>query len=138
MSSSRWPSSFGKYAEATGNAHAKVLGETLDRATGTFLQREQVPGPQGRHDRQPRLATSTSRCTGPRSWPRQNDDAELAAAFAELAETLAENEQAITDELIAVQGRPADIGGYYRPDADKAAAVMRPSKTFNDALAALD
>ena len=67
----------------------------------------------------------------------QTDDAELAAAFAELAETLADNEDTIDDELLAVQGSPADIGGYYRPDDAKATAVMRPSTTFNDALATL-
>ena len=68
---------------------------------------------------------------------RQTDDAELAAAFKGLAETLAAKESTIVEELLAVQGKPADIGGYYLPDAEKAAAVMRPSKTFNDALAAL-
>ena len=67
----------------------------------------------------------------------QNDDAELASAFADLAKTLRENEQTINDELLAVQGSPADIGGYYRPDDEKASAVMRPSTTFNEALAAL-
>ena len=65
------------------------------------------------------------------------DDAELATAFAPLAKTLRENEQKIVDELLAVQGKPADIGGYYRPDPEKAAAVMRPSTTFNEALATL-
>ena len=68
----------------------------------------------------------------------QTDDAELAAAFAELAKALRGNEDAITEELLAVQGSPADIGGYYRPDAAKADAVMRPSKTFNETLGALD
>ena len=68
---------------------------------------------------------------------QQSDDAELAAAFEPLAKTLAENEQAINDELIGVQGSPADVGGYYRPDPEKASAVMRPSKTFNEALASL-
>ena len=64
-------------------------------------------------------------------------DAELAADFGSLAERLAEEEKTIVDELIAVQGSPADIGGYYRPDAAKAEAVMRPSSTFNEALASL-
>ncbi len=67
----------------------------------------------------------------------QTDDAELASAFADLAKTLRENEQTITEELLAVQGSPADIGGYYRPDDEKASAVMRPSTTFNEALASL-
>ena len=68
---------------------------------------------------------------------KQNDDAELAAAFADLAQTLTEQEQTIVDELLGVQGSPAEIGGYYRPDEALAEAVMRPSKTFNEALAAL-
>ena len=82
-------------------------------------------------------ATSTSRCTGPRSSASQTDDAELAAAFAELAKALRGNEDAIIAELLAVQGSPADIGGYYRPDDDQAAAVMRPSKTLNETLSVL-
>ena len=69
--------------------------------------------------------------------PGQDQDADLAASFKPFAETLAGHEQAIIDELLAVQGSPADIGGYYRPDKDLAAAVMRPSATFNEALAAL-
>ncbi|MDX6313938.1 MAG: isocitrate dehydrogenase, partial [Streptomyces sp.] len=67
----------------------------------------------------------------------QTEDAQLAEAFAGLAETLSEQEQNIIDELIAVQGSPADIGGYYRPDAAKASAVMRASKIFNEAIATL-
>ncbi|HET7719114.1 MAG TPA: NADP-dependent isocitrate dehydrogenase, partial [Acidimicrobiales bacterium] len=67
----------------------------------------------------------------------QDDDAELAEQFSALAKTLADNEEAITGELLAVQGSPADIGGYYRPDDELASAVMRPSKTFNEALATL-
>lgn len=61
----------------------------------------------------------------------------MAAAFAPVSEKLAANEQKIADELLAVQGKPADIGGYYRPDADKAAAVMRPSTTFNEVIEGL-
>ena len=67
----------------------------------------------------------------------QSDDAELASDFADLAKTLAESETTITDELIGVQGSPAEIGGYYRPDDDLTSAVMRPSKTFNEVLATL-
>jgi isocitrate dehydrogenase len=65
-------------------------------------------------------------------------DADLADAFAVLAKTLAEQEQAIVGELIAVQGSPTDIGGYYQPDPSLTEAVMRPSKSFNEALAILD
>ena len=83
-------------------------------------------------------ATSTSRCTGPRSWPSQTDDAELADGLRRpRQDALAEQEQAIVEELLAVQGSPADIGGYYQPDPALAEAVMRPSTTFNEALAVL-
>jgi isocitrate dehydrogenase len=67
----------------------------------------------------------------------QTQDAELAARFADVSAQLIANAEAIDAELIAVQGSPADIGGYYRPDADKASAVMRPSATFNGILASL-
>jgi isocitrate dehydrogenase len=67
----------------------------------------------------------------------QSDDAELAGAFDELARVLRENEATINEELLAVQGSPVDIGGYYRPDSDKVTAVMRPSKTLVDVLEGL-
>lgn len=67
----------------------------------------------------------------------QTEDKELQAYFAPLAQSLAQNEQKIVDELKAVQGKPADIGGYYVADAEKCKAVMRPSATFNAALKAL-
>ena len=67
----------------------------------------------------------------------QADDADLAAAFKPLADTQTAQEKQIVDELIAVQGSPADIGGYYQPDPAKASAVMRPSATFNAAVASL-
>ena len=66
----------------------------------------------------------------------QTEDAALAKHFAPLAKTLADNEAKIVDELAKVQGRPADIGGYYMADDAKVKAVMRPSVTFNAALAA--
>ena len=67
----------------------------------------------------------------------QDDDAGLKAAFAPLAATLAAKEQAIVGELAAVQGQPVDIGGYYRPDLARVGEAMRPSPTFNAALASL-
>ena len=66
----------------------------------------------------------------------QKDDPALAAHFASLAKTLATNEAKIVAELAAVQGKPADIGGYYKADGEKVKAVMRPSATFNAAIAA--
>jgi isocitrate dehydrogenase len=68
---------------------------------------------------------------------RQADDVQLAEAFTGLATILSEQEQAIVDQLIAVQGSPVDIGGYYRPDLERVTAAMRPSQTFNDVLAHL-
>jgi isocitrate dehydrogenase len=125
-----------QYADFAGLPAAKVLADTLDRATGAFLDEDRSPGR--------RLGTLDNRGSHfylalywARELARQTDDAEIAAAFKGLAETLAANEDAIVEELLAVQGRPADIGGYYLPDPDKTAAVMRPSKTFNEALAAL-
>jgi isocitrate dehydrogenase len=124
------------YADATGNSQAKVLGETLDRATGTFLEENKSPARKvGSIDN--RGSHFYLALYWAEELAKQTDDAELASAFADLAKTLRENEQTINDELLAVQGSPADIGGYYRPDDEKASAVMRPSTTFNEALAAL-
>ncbi|WP_328836017.1 NADP-dependent isocitrate dehydrogenase [Streptomyces europaeiscabiei] len=123
-----------QYAEATGNTRAKVLADTLDRATATFLDQDKSPSRRvgGIDNRGSHFYLSLY-------WAQelaaQTDDADLAKAFAPLAETLTANEQTIVDELIAVQGKPADIGGYYQPDPAKAAAVMRPSTTWNEALA---
>jgi isocitrate dehydrogenase len=128
--------SFEQYAEFTSLPGAKVLADTLDRATGTFLDKDRSPGRK--------LGTIDNRGSHfylalywAQELARQTADAELAAAFKGLAETLAAKESVIVEELLAVQGKPADIGGYYLPDAEKTAAVMRPSKTFNEALAAL-
>jgi len=128
--------SFEHFAHATGNQRAQALADTLDRATGTFLNENRSPGR--------RLGTTDNRGSHfylALYWAEelagQTDDTELAAAFEGLAKTLRENEPTIVEELLAVQGSPADIGGYYRPDEAKATAVMRPSKTFNEALAAL-
>ncbi|MCG7524724.1 NADP-dependent isocitrate dehydrogenase [Streptomyces sp. OfavH-34-F] len=128
--------SFEHLAQSTGNARAQVLAETLDRATATFLNEDKSPSRRlgGIDNRGSHFYLSLY-------WAQelagQSADAELAEAFAPLAKTLAEQESTIVDELIAVQGKPADIGGYYQPDPAKAAAVMRPSATFNQAIASL-
>ncbi|MBO0847358.1 MAG: NADP-dependent isocitrate dehydrogenase [Nocardioides sp.] len=128
--------SFAKYAAVNDNPHAKILGETLDRATGTFLNENKSPA-----RRVGSIDNRGSHFYLAMYWAQelaeQDDDPELAAAFKGLAETLTQNEQTINDELIAVQGRSVDLGGYYRPDDAMASAVMRPSQTFNDALATL-
>ncbi|MFE3097600.1 NADP-dependent isocitrate dehydrogenase [Streptomyces sp. NPDC059248] len=128
--------SFEHLAATTGNARAKVLGETLDRATGTFLNEDKSPTRRlgGIDNRGSHFYLALY-------WARelaaQTDDAQLAAAFEGLAKTLSEQEETIIAELIAVQGSPAEIGGYFQPDPAKAAAVMRPSATFNEAIASL-
>ncbi len=128
--------SFAKYAEVHDNPHAKILGETLDRATGTFLNENKNPARRvGSIDN--RGSHFYLALYWAQELARQGDDPELAAAFTGLAERLAEQESAITEELIAVQGQPVDLGGYYRPDDALATAVMRPSATFNAALASL-
>ncbi|MFQ6171903.1 NADP-dependent isocitrate dehydrogenase [Oryzobacter sp. R7] len=119
-----------------GNARAGVLGETLDRATETLLNENKSPA-----RRVGQIDNRGSHFWLARYWAeelaKQTDDADLAATFAPVAEQLVANSEAIDSELIAVQGSPADIGGYYRPDDAKAAAVMRPSETFNRILATL-
>ena len=128
--------SFEHLAQTTGNAHAQVLADTLDRATGTFLEEDKSPSRRlgGIDNRGSHFYLALY-------WAQelaaQTADAQLAEAFAALAKTLAEQEQAIVAELIAVQGSPVDIGGYYQPDPAKAASVMRPSATLNEALATL-
>ncbi|CCK25883.1 Isocitrate dehydrogenase [NADP] [Streptomyces davaonensis JCM 4913] len=125
-----------QYAKSTGNARAQVLADTLDRATATFLNEDKSPTRRvgGIDNRGSHFFLSLYWA---QELAKQTDDAELAKAFAPLAETLAANEQKIVEELISVQGSPAEIGGYYQPDPAKAAAVMRPSATWNEALASL-
>ncbi len=124
------------FAEATGNGKAQVLADTLDRATGTLLDENKSPSRRvgGIDNRGSHFYLALYWA---QELARQTDDADLAAAFEPLATSLTEQEQQIGDELVGVQGHPVDIGGYYRPDDDEAAGVMRPSKAFNDALASL-
>ncbi|WP_445257167.1 NADP-dependent isocitrate dehydrogenase [Nocardioides aurantiacus] len=128
--------SFSHLATTGDNLRAKLLGETLDRATGRLLEEGKSP--------QRKLGTIDNRGSHfyvALFWAEelsvQTEDEALAADFAELAKRLRSEERTITDELVSVQGSPADIGGYFRPDPEKAAAVMRPSTTFNEALASL-
>ena len=125
--------SFEQFAQTTGNARAQVLADTLDRATATFLNEDKSPSRKlgGIDNRGSHFYLGLY-------WAQelaaQEEDAELAAAFTPLAKTLSEQERTIVDELIAVQGSPVDLGGYYQPDPAKASAAMRPSATFNQAL----
>jgi isocitrate dehydrogenase len=119
----------------TGNNKAKILARTLDAATGKLLDNRKSPSPKTGE-----LDNRGSQFYLAMYWAQelatQREDAALAAHFASLAKTLADNEQKIIAELAAVQGKPVDIGGYYKPDSDKVEAAMRPSATLNAALAA--
>ncbi|MFE7569216.1 NADP-dependent isocitrate dehydrogenase [Streptomyces sp. NPDC057539] len=128
--------SFEHLAQTTDNARAQVLADTLDRATATFLNEDKSPSRRlgGIDNRGSHFYLALYWA---QELAKQTDDGRLAEAFAPLAKTLAEQESTIVDELIAVQGKPVDIGGYYQPDPAKAAAVMRPSATFTRALALL-
>jgi isocitrate dehydrogenase len=129
--------SFEHLATTTGNARAQVLADTLDRATGTFLLDNKSP-----KRKVGELDNRGSHYYLAKYWAQelaqQSDDAELAAAFSAVAGALTSNEDTIIAELLAVQGSPADIGGYYRPDAAKAEAVMRPSAKLNEVVASLN
>ncbi|MGY4710299.1 NADP-dependent isocitrate dehydrogenase [Mycolicibacterium sp. CBM1] len=117
----------------TGNAKAKLLATTLDTAVGKLLEENKSPsrktGELDNRGSQFYLALYWAA-----ELAAQTEDQELAQYFTPLAKTLADNEDIIVAELNAVQGQPVDIGGYYYPDPEKTTAVMRPSKTFNEAL----
>jgi isocitrate dehydrogenase len=119
--------------EKTDNLRARVLGQTLDKATGRLLENNQSP----------------SRVTGEldnrgshfhlaRYWAeemaKQDDDKDLKAFFEKLSKKLEDNKDKILEEMSVIQGHPADIGGYYHPPAEKVCKVMRPSETFNRIL----
>jgi isocitrate dehydrogenase len=128
--------SFEHLAQRTGNARAQILADTLDRATATFLDENRSPSRKAGE-----IDNRGSHFYLALHWAQeladQTEDTELASAFAGLAQRLADNESVINEELLTVQGSPVDIGGYYRPDAELVDAVMRPSKTLNEALAVL-
>jgi len=115
------------------HAKAKILADTLDAANGRFLENDRSPGRK--------LGTTDNRGSHfylalywAQALAAQAQDSELSALFKPVAEKLAANEKQIAAELLAVQGHPADIGGYYQPDDAKASAALRPSKTFNELL----
>jgi isocitrate dehydrogenase len=123
-------------ANVTGNVRAQVLADTLDGATGTFLENDKSPGRA--------LGTIDNRGSHfylalywAQELAAQTDDAELAARFAPIAAALAADEEKIVRELNEVQGSPVDIGGYYLPDDALATAAMRPSSTFNAIIDAI-
>ncbi len=115
------------------NKTAKVLGQALDKATGTLLENNKSPSRKvGELDNRGSHFYLTLYWA--QELAAQKDDADLAAKFAPLAKTLAEQEAQILEELAKVQGQAVDLGGYYRLDQEKVNAVMRPSAIFNEAL----
>lgn len=121
---------------AYANPKAKVLAATLDQATGQFLDNNKSPARKvGSIDNRGSHFYLTLYWA--QALAAQTDDAALQARFAPLAKALTENEATIVAELNAVQGKPVEIGGYYYPDAELTAKAMRPSQTFNNAVAAL-
>jgi isocitrate dehydrogenase len=120
----------------TSNAKAKILAKTLDAATGKLLDNNKNPSPKtGQLDN--RGSQFYLALYWAQELAAQTDDKELATRFAALAQELTAKEETIVAELAAVQGQPADIGGYYHPDVSKLDKVMRPSETLNKALAAV-
>ena len=123
-------------AGQTGNPRARLLGEALDRATGTLLEQGRSPS-----RRVGELDNRGSHAYLALFWAQelaaQAEDPALAARFAEPARRLAEAEATIVAELAAVQGEPVDLGGYFRPDPAKATAAMRPSATLNAIVASI-
>lgn len=126
--------SFEHIADSFGVAKAKVLADTLDAATGKFLENDRSPGRK--------LGTIDNRGSHfylalywTQALATQTSDLELQAQFQPIAEALTTNEAKIVAELLAVQGKPVDVGGYYKPDNAKADAALRPSATFNAILA---
>jgi len=120
----------------TGNNKAKILAKTLDAATGKLLDNRKSPSPKTGE-----LDNRGSQFYLAMYWAQelaaQRDDSALASQFSALAKSLADQEQKIVAELNAVQGKPVDIGGYYKVDDKKIEAIMRPSQTFNTVLAAM-
>ena len=128
--------SFRHFQNKEGNDRAGVLAATLDDATATFLEENKSPSRKVNE-----IDNRGSHFYLALYWAeelaKQTDDQPLAQAIAPVAKALRENEDAITRELISVQGREVDLGGYYNPSEEKADAVMRPSQKFNEIIATL-
>jgi isocitrate dehydrogenase len=124
-------------ADKTNNSKAKILAKALDDATDMLLQNNKSP-----KRKVYQLDNRGSHFYLAMYWAQQlaqqTDDAQLATQFSALAKALESNEDAIIEELNAAQGKPVDIGGYYHANRDKVEAAMRPSKTFNDILNAIN
>ncbi len=123
-------------ADRTDNPRARLLGETLDRATGSVLEQRRSPSRRV-HELDNRGSHFYLALYWATALAEQSQDAELAQRFATLAQRLAEAEQTIVAELDEVQGSPVEVGGYYHPDPARVTAALRPSATFNALLEGL-
>jgi isocitrate dehydrogenase len=126
--------SFEHLAQVFGNQRAAILAKTMDAANGKFLENDKSPTRRvgGIDNRGSHFYLALYWAE---ALAAQTDDLELQAVFAPLAAKLAANEQTIVSELLAVQGKPVSVGGYYWPDDTMAESAMRPSPTFNAILA---
>ena len=122
--------SFEMIADKTGNAKATVLAETLDAAIGKYLENGRMPSRKA-DEIDNRGSSFYLAMYWAQALAEQDKDAEMKTRFSKMYKELKANEDKIANELISVQGKPADIGGYYLPDDKKATAIMRPSATFN-------
>ncbi|MBD8020416.1 NADP-dependent isocitrate dehydrogenase [Brevibacterium gallinarum] len=129
--------SFRHLNRSAGNERAGVLAATLDKATETYLNENQSPS-RTVGERDSRGSHFHLALYWAEELAKQTEDAELAEAFTQIAGQLRENVDTIDEELLAVQGDSADIGGYYLPEDEKASAVMRPSKTLNEIMKTLE
>ena len=119
--------------EKYGNEKAKVIAAALDKANERYLEQNKSPSRKvGEPDN--RVSHFYVAMYWAQALAEQDDDAELKSKFTAIASALTENEDAIVKEMVAVQGSPVDIGGYYNPDFGKVSAAMRPSATFNNIL----
>ncbi len=123
-------------AKQTGNDTAKLLAETLDQAVGKYLENARYPS-RKKNEIDNRGSTFYLSMYWAQALAAQDKDAKLKERFAKVAKELEENENRINEELLAVQGSPVDIGGYYMPDNELATKQMRPSPTFNAIIDAL-
>ena len=125
-----------QYAACTGNETALLFAETLDTAIGQYLLGAKNPSRKV-NEIDNRGSTFFLALYWARALASQVKDTGIAARFAGVAEGLGANEQNITEEMLAVQGEPMDLGGYYLPDRAKAERAMRPSTTFNAIIDAM-
>jgi isocitrate dehydrogenase len=129
--------SFEHLGETFQHAKAKVLADTLDQATGKFLENDKSPARKVGAGIDNRGSHFYLALYWAQALAAQTNDTDLQKVFTPIAEKLTASEPKIVSELIAVQGQPTDIGGYYQPDDAKASAALRPSPTFNEILSAI-